>query len=323
MILITGATGFVGRAVVCRLAIEQREVRCLLRPSQREQRLATGIPFSTVSASMSDLPALRTAMQDVTAVVHLTGEEDLDYGETLRSHVEDTANLITAAHEAGVRRFIYLSRLGADRASAYPLFRARGEAGGSVRESGLDYTILQVSVTYGPEDTFINVLVMLAKAIPFVLPIPDIGLSRFQPLWVVDLAECIVAALDRDDLIGQTVTLGGPEHFTFEQMVAQVLAAAGMRRRLVHVPMPLMQGVMTLFDALLPRNPTPFWWLDLLTVGSATELGAISRSFGFEPARFTQSLDYLRRKRPWRRDLVRFVFQRLADGGRPPTAANG
>lgn len=311
MILVTGATSFVGRVVVSQLAAEGRDVRCLLRPSKREQRLATGIPFSSVSASMSDLPALRTAMQGVTAVVHLTGEEDLDYGETLRSHVEDTANLIEAAQEAGVRRLIYLSRLGADRVSAYPLFRARGEAEASLRESGLDTTILQSSVTYGSEDVFTNVLVMLAKVIPFMLPIPDAGLSRFQPLWGADLAQCIVAALDRDDLIGRTIPLGGPEHFTFEQMVAEILAAAGMRRRLVRVRMPLMQAVIVLFDALLPRNPVPFWWLNLVTVGSATELGAVTRAFGFEPARFAQRLGYLRRKRPWRRDLLRFVMDRL------------
>ena len=311
MVLITGATGFVGRAVVHRLAAESCEVRCLLRPSQHEQQLATGIPFSTVSADMNDLPALRTAMQDVTTVVHLTGEEDLDHGGTMRTHVEDTANLITAAQEAGTRRFIYLSRLGADRASAYPLFRARGKAEAAVRESGLDTTILQASVIYGPEDVSTNMLVMLTKVIPFILPVPDTGLSRFQPLWIVDLATCILATLDRDDLIGQTVPLGGPEHFTLEQMVAEVLAAAGTRRRLVHVHIPLIQSGITLFDALLPRNPTPFWWLDLLTVGSATDLVTIPRHFSFEPARLAQCLDYVRRKRPWRRDLMRLVLNRL------------
>ena len=309
MILIAGATGFVGRALVRQLADQGRDVRCLLRPSQREQQLAPGIPFSTVSASMSDLPALRTAMQDVTAIVHLTGEEDLDHGGTLQKHVEHTANIITAAQEAGVRRFIYLSRLGADRASAYSLFRARGEAEAAVRESGLDYTTLQASVTYGLEDVFTNVLAMLAKAIPFVLPIPDASLSRFQPLWIGDLVRCITATLDRDDLIGQTIPLGGPEHFTLEQMMAQTLAAVGVRRRLVRVRMPLVRGAVNLLDALLPRNPIPYWWLDILAMGSATELGAISRHFGFEPGRFAQHLDYLHGKRPWRRDLMRLVFR--------------
>ncbi|MDY7075683.1 MAG: NAD(P)H-binding protein [Chloroflexota bacterium] len=311
MILITGATSFVGRAVVRRMASEQREVRCLLRPSRREQQLPTGVPFSIVSASMSDLPALRTAMQDVTAIVHLTGEEDIDHGGMLLSHVEDTANLITAAQEVGVHRFIYLSRLEADRASAYPILRVTGEVEAVVQESGLDYTILKTPIIYGPEDVYINVLVMLAKVIPFVFPIPDSGLSRFQPLWVADLTTCILTALCRDDLIGQTILLGGPEHFTFEQIVTEVLAAAGMHKRLIRVRMGLVQWAIALFDAFLPRNPTPSWWLDLLTVGGATDLMVIPRHFDFEPCRFTQCLDYLGQKRPWRRDLLHFVLGHL------------
>lgn len=310
MILITGATSFVGRALVSRLAVERHAVRCLLRPSQRQQRLATGIHFSTVSASMSDLPALRTAMQDVTAIVHLTAEEDLDREGTLGRHVEDTANLITAAEDAGVRRFVYLSRLGADRTSAYPLFRARGEVETVVRESGLDTTILQASVIYGPEDVSTNVLVMLAKAIPFILPIPDSGLSRFQPLWIVDLTTCILATLGRDDMIGQTIPLGGPEHFTLEQMVTEVLEVAGVHRRQVRVRMPLVPYGIGLCDAVLPRTPTPRWWLDLLTVGGTTDLMTVPRHFGFEPCPFRQCLGYLRQRRPWRRDLVRLVLDR-------------
>jgi len=310
MILITGATSFVGRAVVSRLVAERREVRCLLRPSHRRQRLPTGVPFSTVSASMNDLPALRTSMQDVTAIVHLTGEEDLDREGTLRSHIEDTANLIAAVQEVGVPRFIYLSRLGADRASAYPLFRLRGEAEAILCESGLDFTILRAPVLYGPEDVSVNVLVMLAKASPLVFPIPDSGLSRFQPLWIKDLTTCILATLGRDDLIGQTIPLGGPEHFTFEQMVTQVLKAAGMRRKLVRVRRPMMQAAVTLLNALLPRSPVAPWWLDLVTVGGATDLLTIPRHFGFEPCRFSQCLDYVRHKRPWRRDLLRYVLDR-------------
>ncbi|MFQ6099996.1 MAG: NAD(P)H-binding protein [Anaerolineae bacterium] len=310
MILVTGATGFVGRAVVRRLVAGGREVCCLLQPSRREQRLPTDILFSSVSASMDELPALRTAMQGVTAVVHLAGEADLERDVGLHGHAEDTANLIEATQEAGVRRFIYLSRLGADRSSAYPLFRALGEAEAAVRESRLDTTILRAAVTYGPEDAFTNVLAMLAKTIPAVLPIPDPGLSRFQPLWVVDLVQCIVDTLDRDDLIGKTVPIGGPEHFTFEQLMAEVLAAAGVRRRLVHVRMPLVRGAIALCDALLPHTPTPPWWLDLLAVGSATDLLIVQRHFGFDPYRFADCLDYLRRKRPWRRDLLRFVFHR-------------
>lgn len=308
MILVTNGTGFVGRAIVHRLVGEELQARCLLRPFRREQRLPKGVPFSSVSASLADLPALRTTMQDVTAIIHLTGEDDPAQLGLLEDHPQETINLIEAAQEVGVRRFVYVSRLGADRASAYPLFRTVGEVESIVRESGLDWTILQTAIIYGSEDAFINVLAMLAKTIPFVLPIPEAGLVRFQPLWVEDMARCAVAALRQDDLIGQTIPLGGPEHFTLEQLVLQVLLALRIRRRLVRMRVPMAQAVIRMLDGLLPHTPTPPRWLDVLAVGSATDLGTIPRHFGFEPCRFAQGLEYLHGRHPWRRDLVRFVL---------------
>ena len=310
MILITGATSFVGRAVIRTLADEQSGVRCLLRPSRHEQQLPQGICSAIVSASMDDLPALRTSMQDVQAIIHLAGEEDLDREGTLHNHLKDTVNLITAAHEAGVHRLVYLSRLGADRSFAYPLFRARGEVEVAIQQSGLDYTILQAPVIYGPEDTSVNVLVMLAKFIPLFFPIPDTGQTSFQPLWVGDLARCILATPEQGNMIGQTIPLGGPEHFNFEQMVRTALAAAGINRRLVSVRMPIIHWFIAVADALLPRNPTPLWWLDLVTLGGTTDLMNIPRHYNFEPGRFSVRLDYLRNKRPWRRDLFRLISRR-------------
>ena len=154
-------------------------------------------------------------------------------------------------------------------------------------------------------------MAMLAKMIPFVLPIPDAGRTRFQPLWIGDLTRCVLNTLELDSLIRHTIPLGGPEHFTFEQMVTEILAAAAIRRRLVTIQIPLMQWAIAVSEALLPRSPVPYWWLDLLTVGDATDLVTIPRHFDFEPARFADSLSYLRQKRPWRRDLFRFVIGRL------------
>ncbi|MGD8969149.1 MAG: NAD(P)H-binding protein, partial [Anaerolineae bacterium] len=214
MILVTSPTSFIGRAVVRRLAVEQRSTRCLLQPSRHEQRLPTGVTFSIASASFTDIPDLRAAMQGVTTVVHLArGEERLEE-QRLQDQPTQTANLLRAAQEAGVTRFIYLSRLGATPASAYPLFRVKGESEVEIQQSGLDYTIFRSAVVYGADDAFTTRVVMLAKMCPLLLPIPDAGMARFQPLWVEDLAKCIVATIDRNDLIGRTVALGGPEHYT-------------------------------------------------------------------------------------------------------------
>jgi NADH dehydrogenase len=258
---------------------------------------------------MRDLPALRTALQGVTTVIHLTDEQEPGPVQAMERHVQDTANLVNAMQEADRRRIVYLSRMGAEVSSAYALFRMRGQTEAAVRESGLDFTILRPTLTYGPEDTFTNLIAGIAKAIPFVLPIPDAGMSRLQPLWIEDLAACAAQTTHRDDLIGGTVPIGGAEHFTLEQLAAEVLTALGIRRRTMHVRMPFMRYASQLFDLVLPRNPAPRWLLDQLTLGSAGELGSIPRCFGFEPGRFAQRLDYLRQKRPWRRGLVRFVLR--------------
>ena len=309
MILITNATSFAGRGIVRGLATNGCEVRCLVQPSRHALGLPPGISLSIVSASMNDLPALRTSLQDISAVVHLFGEDELDSQRTLDSHPQETANLIAAMQEADVRRLIYVSRLGAGPASAYPVFRLRGEAESQLRDSGLDWTILQPSITYGPEDAFTNAIAMLAKAIPLVLPIPDVGNSCFQPLWIGDLSMCVASTLDRDRLIGHTIPLGGPEHFTFEQLVAEVLGVMALRKRAVRLRLPLMRGVSEVFHLLLPRNPVPLWMVDIVTLGSAGDLTTIPRHFGFEPCRFAECLEYLRHKHAWRRDFLRFAFR--------------
>ena len=308
MILVSTATTFVGRAVARQLVADNWTVRCLIQPSARPQSLPTGIPFSSVSARLDDVAALRTAMQDVSTVVHLIGEEAPGQVRALASHRDETACLLAAMNLAGVRRIIYVSRLGADASSAYQLFRIRGEAETLVTKSGLDYALLQPAITFGAEDAFTNVIAMLAKSIPIVLPIPDPGMARFQPLWVGDLARCVSATVGRDDLFGKSVQLGGPEHFTLEQMVSELLRVLRVARLTLHVRMPFARATSSFIDVLFPRNPVPLWMLDIIEKGSATDLGAIPRNFGFEPTRFAHGLEYLRRRRTWRRDLSRFLL---------------
>jgi NADH dehydrogenase len=257
---------------------------------------------------MSDLPALRTSLQGVTAVVHLMGDFRLDPDRSLVDHPEETANLLTAMQEAGVERLVYVSRFGADQASAYTVLRVYGETEATVRQAELRTTILQPTITYGPGDTFISTVAMVAKVMPFVFAVPDAGLSRFQPLWIEDLAMAVSIALDDERLAGKTTPLGGPEHFTLNQIVTDALGALEVRRALVRVPLPWMRVASRFLGFVLPRNPFPIWMLEILTAGSATDLGTIPRDFGFEPCRFTHGLEFLRQSHPWRREFLRFTL---------------
>jgi NADH dehydrogenase len=119
-----------------------------------------------------------------------------------------------------------------------------------------------------------------------------------------------VDTLQRDDLLRQTVAIGGPEHFTLEQMVTQMLQVARVQKRLVRINAPLARIALWLLQVLLPGSPAPRRWLDVVAVGSATDLTSIPRHFGFEPARFADRLDYLRDDRSWRQNLARLVRRR-------------
>ena len=310
MILITDATSFVGRALTRHLIYAEQEVCCLLQPSRREQRLPPGIRCNTIAASMTDLPALRTSLQDVTTVVHSIEDSKLAADGDVDSHVTSTRVLIEAMEEVGVRRLIYVSLVGADRSSAYPLLRIRGDAEALLKASGLDITVIQPTLVYGEGDFFTHIVAMTAKTSPFVLPIPHTGMARFQPLYIDDLATCIRLSIERQDLVGQTLSIGGPEYFTYPQMVSSILAAMGIRRRLIQIQMGLAHGVSGVLEGMLPQNPLPLWFLNLLDAGLATELRAIPTQFGFEPGRFAQCIQYLSNKQRWRRQMVRYVLRR-------------
>lgn len=257
---------------------------------------------------MGDLPALRSALHGVSAVVHVFGEWDILPHKSALDHPQDTINLITAMEDVGVQRLIYVSRLGADKASAFPVLRIRGEAEAAIRSSSLAATILQPTLYYGPDDGFVSILAMLCAASPFFVPLPDTGLSRFQPLWIDDLARCVATALLSDGWAGQTIQFGGPEHYTLHQIASEVLQAMGIRRKVIRMRFTLAYWFSSLLDLTPLRNPFPLWMLDLLSAGSTTDLASTSAAFGFEPRRFGDCLGFLQQHK-WRHELLRFAFR--------------
>jgi NADH dehydrogenase len=308
MILITDPTCIVGRELVRRLCIEGAEISCLLQPAPGIQRLPQGARFKTFAGRLSDPDAVEAALEGVDTVIHLVGEGSLPPGVSMEDHPDETASLVEGMKATGVTRIVYLSRIGADQSSAYRLFRDRARAEQLIRESGLRYTILRTSVVYGEEDRFTNLVVMLAKMMPLFLPIPDPGMSRFQPLWIGDLVTCVLAALPPHVLAHETISIGGSEHLTLEQLVTHVLDAADMRRTYIKLRMPWFQALNQLAGSFLARPLLADWQVDIIRLGSVAELAAIPRHFGFEPVRFADALDYLGRPRPWRRDFLRHLL---------------
>jgi NADH dehydrogenase len=299
MILITGGTGFVGRALVRQLFDSGYPVRTLLRPSPRTPRLPKGVPVEVAVVGLGDVRGLRAALRDVDTVIHLAGTEHQGRNANLLgTDIQGTRNLAQAAKSAGVKRFIYLSHIGADRASAYPVHKAKGIAEEHIRKSGVPHTIVRSSIIYGPEDHFTTNLARLLRRAPIFFPIPGDGQTRIQPLWVEDLVTCLLWAMENPETLNNTYEVGGSEYFTLRQTLEQIMNVIGKRRVLVSLPQPFLRALVVTLETFLPNFPASSFWIDYYAVHRTCPVDNLPRTFGLMPARFTYRLDYLSHK-PW------------------------
>jgi NADH dehydrogenase len=234
-------------------------------------------------------------MVGVDAVYHLIGGEWRGVRTNLMTvDVEGTLSIVQAAAEAGVKRFFYLSHLDANRASAYPVLKAKAIAEEHIRRSGLDYTILRSGLLFGPRDGLTTGLVKILASVPLVFLIPGEGNSLIQPLWVEDLATCLAWALDDNATRNQVIEVGGPEYLPFRQVVEIVMEATGIRRRIVSMKPPYLRALTVLVDHLFPSLPISVYWLDYLAANRTCSLDTVPKVFNVIPARFSQRLAYLR-----------------------------
>lgn len=296
MILVTGGTGFIGRALVRQLVEAGYEVRTLIRPSPDTPRLPKGVPVEVAVASLNDVRGLRAAMRGVDVIYHLAGGEGKRDGDSLFDiDIEGTRNLVEAAAETGIQRIIYISHLDADRASAFPVLKAKGIAEEHIRKSGIPYTILQASAIFGPEDNFTIYLDRLIRMSVGIFPLPNGGKVILQPLWIEDLVTCMLWSLDTPETLNKTYAIGGSEYFTLRQITEVVLRASGRRRLIVPMSSPFLRMLTVFLEQILPKFPASGFLLDYFATDRTCEVDTLPRIFGLMPARFTYRLDYLTR----------------------------
>ena len=296
MILITGGTGFIGKALIRHLAEMNYEVRTLLRPSQSSPKLPEGIPIEVTVSSLMDERGLRAAMVGVDAVYHLASSERLGgRSDLIKVEIQGTRAVVEAALDAGVKRIFYVSHLGADRASAFPALKAKAIAEEFIRRSGLQYTILRSAVVFGPNDGLTSGISSLLASVPFLFFVPGNGKVLLQPIWIEDLATCLSWAMEDPGMLDVTMEVGGPEYLTFRQVVEMVMRNKGVRRRLVGIPPPYIRGLTVFMESMASATPTTVYWLDYLAANRTTALDTLPRVFGLMPSRMSARLAYLQK----------------------------
>ena len=288
MILVTGATGVVGTALVPELLQRGHTVRALVRDPRRlgPQRVNVQIAL----ADLGDPHGLRHALRGVKTVIHL--------GATIRDQpprrLEEvnglgTVRLLRAAERTGVERFVFFSAIGATSFQRTRFFRSKALAEQAVTESELRSTIIAPSLIYDPHDHWTSWLRRLAL-LP-VFPISGGGQARYQPIWARDVAAATAASLERDGG-SERFELVGPETFTYERMARAVAASAGRRRRLVHVPLPLVRTALIWLRRIWGESAFATWEeAELLEVSMTSERGTSDvEQLGVAPKRMTEVL---------------------------------
>jgi uncharacterized protein YbjT (DUF2867 family) len=289
MLLLTGATGSIGSALLGRLLEQGAQVRCLVRDPRGLG--AARVRVHIALGDLADPGSFRNAMRGVDTVVHLAASAR----DQRRASIEELAAIATwrmveAAQRTGVKRFVLASPLGASPHHRSRLFRAKALAERVVLASELESTVLAHSLAYAPGDRWMTLLDRLAT-LPAV-PICGDGCAELQPIWVDDLAECIVASLDRAPAPRARLELAGPETLTAAQVARLMLRALGRDRPVLPVPEPAVARVLRALGHTPAREALPSWEeAELSAVSMSTPRGsADAQLLGVAPRRVAEVL---------------------------------
>jgi len=293
-VLVAGGTGFIGSYLCRALDDDGHDVTALSRSPEDAPEGVTG-----VGGDVTDHGSIASAVEGHDAVVNLVALSPLfepDGGNRMhdRIHRGGTENLVRAAEDGGVERFVQLSALGADPNGDTAYIRAKGEAETIVRESDLDWTIFRPSVVFGEGGEFVSFTKrlkgMFAPGVP-LYPLPGGGKTRFQPIWVEDLVPMIAAAVTDDEHVGETYEIGGPDVLTLRQVTDLVYEAEKKGVTVLPLPMPLAKVGLSVLGAVpgFPMGPDQYRSLKFDNTTADNDVAA----FGVDTAELTTLGEHL------------------------------
>jgi NADH dehydrogenase len=253
VILVTGGTGFVGGHVVQALHANDQDVRALVRNRANGSKLET-LGVELAEGDVTSPESLRRAVAGVDTVIHLVAIRQGKQEQFQRVMVEGTRDLLAAAKEAGVGRFVHMSALGttAETKDLVPYYNAKWQMEQDVKASGIPYVIFRPSFIFGPDGGILPTFAKLARLTP-VTPIIGSGLQRIQPIWADDVGAYFARAVTEEAATNRTFEIGGPEAISWNEFWERLKRSRGIKRPSVHVPVGLMR-INALVTERLPGN---------------------------------------------------------------------
>lgn len=289
---VTGGTGFVGGSLVIKLLEENWNVRCLVRkPSDakdlKKQRIEICKGDVTDKSSVD-----KSFFHNLTYVIHLVGIiKEVDNQTFEKVHFEGTKNVVELAKEAGVKKFIQMSGLGAKLNAKSKYHSTKWMAEEYLRKSGLNYTIFRPSIIFGRDDEFINTFIRMIKLSP-VIPVLKGG--KLQPIYVGDVVYCFVQALSNPETDRKTFELGGSEKLTLEETIKTIMRILNTERVLIPIPRSLMYAPAFLFQSVLKNPPLTLDQLKMLEEDNTCDMKEVLDVFSFSPLPLEEGLkEYL------------------------------
>ncbi len=291
MIFLTGATGFVGSHLARHLSEAQMPIRALVRDAQKKARLRLA-QLETASGDVLRFESLQQLMQGCDTVVHLVGIIRETKQSFQQAHVAATRNVLEAAKKNGVRRFIHMSALGARADSPAQYHRTKWQAEELVRASGLDWTIFEPSLIYGPRSEFMDSMLKLLRGPMTPIIAPGMNTGRLQPIHIDDLCQCIVkAAQDQSGWsFSQTYKCGGPNVVTTEDVIDMLGRITKKKPRKLFVPFPLARTMMGVGAKAGVAVPATGEQLLMLQEDNMCDISVMQRAFGITPRGFEEGL---------------------------------
>ncbi|HEY6150676.1 MAG TPA: NAD(P)H-binding protein [Gaiellaceae bacterium] len=271
MILVTGGTGFVGPKVVHALRERDLPVRCLVRkPSSAAAEPLSAWGCDLVQGDVTDAASLRRAAEGCDVVVHLVAIRQGSREKFERIMEQATRDLVSAAKEAGARRFVLMSALGTSEETKdlLPYYHAKWDMEQTVSGSGLEHVIFRPSFIFGRDGGILPTFRRLARLAP-VTPIIGSGTQRIQPIWIDDVSAYFAEAVQRPDAEG-IFELGGPDAVSWNEFWERLKRVLGVRRPSVHMPMALMRANAMLTERLPGDIPLTRDLLTMLEHGDNT-----------------------------------------------------